>query len=267
VIGGAGVGRGYLNLLDLTAQKFVANPFSLSAGACVYRTGDLARILPDGQVAFIGRMDEQIKIRGYRVEPAEITTVLNRDPAISSSFVTTYSDASGDKRLIAYIVPVSNANLNAAELRKFLGNYLPDYMVPSTFVTLASLPTSSHGKVDRAALPKPSAENTLDDPFEPPQSEIEQWLAIFLTGLLGVAQVGRDDNFFNLGGHSLMGAQLIAKIHQTFGVELSLRHLFDHPTLREISSEIESLVHAKLNAMSDEEARDILESFPNRIPA
>ncbi len=268
LIGGAGVGPGYLNLPEQTEQKFIADPFSGIPNARLYRTGDLARMLPDGQIAFLGRIDEQIKIRGYRIEPGEITSVLDRHPDIASSLVTAYSGDSGEKRLVAYIVPASNARVNAAELRKFLGESLPDYMLPSTFVRLDSLPTSAHGKVDRAALPEPTAENILDDDrFEAPQSEIEQWLASFLVGLIGVARVSRDDNFFNLGGHSLMGAQLIAKVHQTFGVELSLRRLFDHPTVREISSEIESLIHAKLNMMSDEEAQRVLESSPREIPA
>ncbi len=268
LIGGAGVGPGYLNLPEQTEQKFIADPFSGIPNARLYRTGDLARMLPDGQIAFLGRIDEQIKIRGYRIEPGEITSVLDRHPDIASSLVTAYSGDSGEKRLVAYIVPASNARVNAAELRKFLGESLPDYMLPSTFVRLDSLPTSAHGKVDRAALPEPTAENILDDDrFEAPQSEIEQWLASFLVGLIGVARVSRDDNFFNLGGHSLMGAQLIAKVHQTFGVELSLRRLFDHPTVREISSEIETLIHAKVNVMSDEEAQRVLESSPRGIPA
>jgi acyl carrier protein len=130
------------------------------------------------------------------------------------------------------------------------------------------LPFTAHGKIDRAALPDPNAENIMDgNAFEAPQSEIEQWLARFLTTLLGVGRVSRDDNFFSLGGHSLMGAQLIARVHQSFGVNLSLRSLFDHPTLREISAEIENLVHAKLNAMSDDEARRVLESSSPGIPA
>ena len=194
--------------------------------------------------------------------------MLDRHPDIGSSLVTAYSGDSGEKRLVAYIVLASKAHVNAAELRKFLGESLPDYMLPSTFVSLNRLPTSAHGKVDKAALPEPTADNILDDDrFEAPQSEIEQWLASFLVGLIGVARVSRDDNFFNLGGHSLMGAQLIAKVHQTFGVELSLRRLFDHPTVREISSEIESLILAKVNLMSDEEAQRVLESSPGGIPA
>ena len=269
LIGGAGVGLGYLNLPELTAQKFVADPFSKTAGARLYRSGDLARMLPDGQIAFMGRMDEQIKIRGYRIEPGEITAVLDRHPAISSSCVATYSNDSEDSRLVAYLVPASNAKLNAAELRTFLGDCLPDYMVPSTFVTLVCMPTSAHGKVDRTMLPKPTEENTLNDgeSFEAPQSDIEQWLASLLTGLLRVARVSRNDNFFNLGGHSLMGAQLIAKVQQRFAVELSLRSLFDHPTIAEISAEIERLLYSKLQMMTDEEAQRILESVPDGLHA
>jgi acyl carrier protein len=251
----------------LTAQKFIADPFSNKANARLYRSGDLARMRSDGQIEFMGRIDDQIKIRGYRVEPGEITAVLDRHPAIRSSCVAAYSNNSGESSLVAYLVATSDARLNAAELRAFLGECLPDYMVPPTFVIIPHLLMTAHGKVDRAALPKPTAENQLsDDPFEAPRSETEQWLASFLTGLLGVARVGRDDNFFNLGGHSLMGAQLIAKVHQRFQVELSLRSLFDHPTIAEISSEIERLVYAKLQTMTDEEAQRLLESVPG-IPA
>jgi len=263
LIGGAGVGRGYLNGPDLTDQKFIADRFGNNEDGRLYRTGDLARRLPDGQLAFLGRIDEQVKVRGYRIEPGEITALLEQHPAIDSSFVTACSDNSGETRLIAYIVPAANAHLSADELRRFLGEHLPEYMVPSVFVPIASLPLTAHGKVDRTALPPPTSENILhEEGFETPQSEIEQWLARLLATLLGTARVSRDDNFFNLGGHSLMGAQLIATVKQTFDVELPLRSLFDHPTIREISSEIGSLIQAKLNAISDEEARRILETSP-----
>ena len=266
LIGGAGVGRGYLNRAELTAQKFIADPFSKRRGARLYRTGDRVRMRPDGQIEFMGRMDEQIKIRGYRIEPGEITAVLNRHPAIRTSYVAAYANDAGENNLVAYLV-ASQGRPNLAELRAFLGKHLPDYMVPSAFVALRELPMTPHGKVDRAALPKPTPENQLEDEhFEAPQSEVEQWLASFLSGLLKVSRVGRNDNFFNLGGHSLMGAQLIAKVQQRFGVELSLRGLFDHPTIAEISSEIERLVYAKLQAMSDEEAQRLLESSPG-LPA
>jgi amino acid adenylation domain-containing protein len=267
LIGGAGVGRGYLNLPELTSQKFIADPFRGSSDARLYRSGDLARKLPNGQIAFMGRMDDQIKIRGYRIEPGEISAVLNRHPAISSSAVTAYADGSGEIRLAAYIVPTANATLTSAQLRTFLAESLPEYMVPTTFVKLKSMPRTASGKVNRADLPTPTADNTLDDaPFVPPQSDIEQWLASFLTGLLKVDRVSRDDNFFNLGGHSLMGAQLIAKVYQRFAVELSLRSLFDHPTIAGISTEIERLLFAKVETMTDEEAQRLLESLPG-IPA
>ena len=267
LIGGASVGRGYLNGPDLTGQKFVADRFGNNQDGRLYRTGDLARRLPDGQLAFLGRIDEQVKVRGYRIEPGEITAVLEQHLTIRSSFVTACSDNSGETRLIAYIVPAANAHLSADELRRFLGEHLPEYMVPSVFVPIASLPLTAHGKVDRTALPPPTSENILhEEVFETPQSEIEQWLARFLATLLGSARVSRDDNFFNLGGHSLMGAQLIARVKQTFDVELPLRSLFDHPTIREISSEIGSLIQAKLNTISDEEARRILETSPAESP-
>ena len=266
LIGGASVGRGYVNRPELTADKFVADPFTDAPGARLYCTGDLARVLPDGQIEFLGRMDEQIKIMGYRIEPGEITAALDRHPAIASSCVIAVTGESGERQVVAYVVPAPGASLSASGLREFLSTSLPDYMLPSLFVSLASLPINASGKIDRKALPKPTADNIVDDgSFEAPQSEIEQWLAKFLTNLLGLTRVGRDDNFFSLGGHSLMGAQLIAKIHQTFGVELSLRSLFDHPTLREISLEIENLVHDRLNAMSDDEARHLLDSSPPGI--
>jgi amino acid adenylation domain-containing protein len=267
MIGGAGVGRGYLNLPDLTSQQFVPDLFSGVEGARLYRTGDLARILPDGQIAFLGRKDEQVKIRGYRIEPAEIAAVLDRHAAIRSSFVTAASEDSGEKRLLAYAVAAPDTRLSAIELREFLSLHLPDYMVPSVFLQITNLPLTPNGKVDRAALPKPTPDTILEDhAFEDPQSEIEIWLANFLSSLLKVSRVSRDDNFFNLGGHSLMGAQLIAKVQQTFDVELTLRGLFDHPTVREISSEIANLIQAKLNALSDDEAQRILESSPSGLP-
>ena len=207
LIGGAGVARGYLGLPEFTGQKFVPNPFNDDGDARLYRTGDLGRFLPDGRIAFMGRMDEQIKIRGHRIEPQEISAVLERHPEIHASCVSAYSDHLQEKRLVAYVVPAKETRLSPSELRKFVGQYLPDYMVPSTFVQIAQLPLSSHGKLDRAALQEPTTANVLDDDsFETPQSQIEKSLAVFLTSLLGVARVGKDDNFFDLGGHSLMGA-------------------------------------------------------------
>jgi len=261
LIGGAGVARGYLNLPELTAQKFISDPFSTSPGARLYRSGDLARYLPDGEIAFMGRIDDQIKIRGHRIEPQEVTAVLNSHPDVEASVVVAQADASGEKCLVAYVVPAADVRLKAAALRNFLGEHLPDYMVPSTFVRLEGLPVSANGKLDRAALPVPTAENTLEqDAYEAPQSEIQEHLANIVKTLLSVQRVGIDDNFFNLGGHSLLGAQMIARISDTFGVELSLFSVFNDPTVRGMSAEIEKLLIEKLSAMSEEEAQRLLAS-------
>ena len=266
LIGGAGVGRGYLNLPELSAQRFLPDPFTTEP-ARVYRSGDLARQLPDGQIMFLGRVDDQVKIRGYRVEPGEISAVLNRHSAVETSFVTVRAEEAAEARLIAYIVLKPDACPQTNELQSFLAGHLPDYMVPSTFVKIACLPLTTHGKVDRAALPEPTTVNVIsDDRFDPPQGEVERWLANLLTALLRVDRIGREDNFFRLGGHSLMGAQLIAKIQERFGVELSLRSLFDHPSVHGIASEIDKLIRSQLNAMSDEEARHVLESLSSGIP-
>ena len=261
LIGGRGVGRGYLHAPVLTAEKFLPDLFGADPGARLYRTGDLGRFLPDGQIAFMGRLDDQIKVMGHRIEPNEIATVLNRHPEIEASFVCAYSDTSGDQRLVAYVVPKTDMAPKPGDLRSYLGSYLPSHMLPSAFVQLVHLPLSPHGKLDRAALPQPTTENILrDDSLEAPQSPIEEHLAVVLSGLLGVPRIGSEDNFFTLGGHSLMGAQLIAKIRENFGVELSLRCLFDEPTPRGMSIEIEKLIHARLAAMSEDEAQRLLAS-------
>jgi amino acid adenylation domain-containing protein len=261
LIGGEGVARGYLNAPDLTAEKFLPDYFSTDPNARLYRTGDLGRFLPDGQIAFLGRIDEQVKIMGYRIEPREIASLLDKHIAVKKSFVSSYLDQSGMQRLVAYVVPSLTAKPRPSELRSFLSNYLPDYMLPSAFVQLAEMPLLANGKFDRLAFPAPTAENILnDDSFEAPQSPVEEHLASFLATLLGVQQVGREDNFFTLGGHSLMGAQLIAKVRGTFGVDLPLRSLFEEPTVRGMSSEIERLIYAKFSAMSEAEAQRMLTS-------
>jgi amino acid adenylation domain-containing protein len=261
LIGGRGVGRGYLNAPELTAEKFLPDSFGGDPAAQLYRTGDLGRLLPDGQIASMGRVDDQVKVMGHRIEPQEIITVLDRHPEIEASFVCAYADPSGNQRLVAYVVPTTDMAPQPGDLRNFLGSHLPSHMLPSTFVQLSELPLSPHGKLDRAALPQPTSENILrDESLEAPQSPIEEHLAVVLSGLLGVARVSSGDNFFTLGGHSLMGAQLITKIRENFGVELSLRCLFDEPTPRGMSAEIEKLIHARLAAMSEDEAQRLLAS-------
>jgi len=258
-IGGAGVARGYLNRPDLTSQSFMPNPFSTEPNARMYRTGDLARQLDSGELAHLGRIDHQIKILGHRIEPNEIVTVLNRHSAIQSSLVVAAGDACAEKRLLAYVVLNESKDVAAAELRSFLQSELPQYMVPSVFVRLERFPLSRNGKIDRAALPEPSIENTLrDDAFIAPRTPTEERLATMLSALLGLDAVSVNDNFFMLGGHSLLGTQLITQIRGTFGVELALRALFDAPTIEQLSAEIERLVMAQVEAMSDEDVERLL---------
>jgi len=255
-IGGAGLACGYRNQPDLTAERFVPDPFSSEPGAHLFRTGDLGCYLTDGQIAFLGRVDEQVKIRGFRIEPAEIVKVLDEHPAVQASTVVAREVEPGDKRLVAYFVPAAKAQPTHTELRNFIAARVPEYMVPATFVKLEALPLNPSGKVDRTGLPAPNAENTLrDSSFVAPRTPIEERLAAMLALLLDLDRVGVEDNFFLLGGHSLLGTQLIARVRDAFGVELSLRTLFDAPTVSKLSAQIEALLLAKLEAMSEEEAQ------------
>jgi len=252
-IGGAGLARGYRNQAALTVEKFVCLP----DGVRMYRTGDLARFLPNGEIEFLGRLDDQIKIRGYRIEPLEIVAALNAHPDITASVVIAREDQVGEKRLIAYIVMRDDSQLTAAGLRKHLGARLPDYMTPATFVRVNSIPMTANGKADRSALPAPDATNTLrDGDFLEPQTPVEKRLAAIIAPMLNVDRIGLNDNFFFLGGHSLLGTQLITKIHEAFGVELSLLSLFDHPTISEMANEVEKLIFAKLDAMDGQPLSD-----------
>lgn len=258
-IGGVGVARGYLNRPELTAEKFIRNPFGNQPGARLYKTGDLACYLKNGEIAYLGRVDDQVKILGHRIEPNEIVTVLNRHPAIQESVVVAREDACSEKHLVAYVVPNHDSRLAASGLRTFLGNELPEYMVPAVFVRLEMLPLTNNGKTDRAALPAPNLENTLrDEEFIAPRTPIEERLAAMLSALLGLEQVSATDNFFMLGGHSLLGTQLISHIRGAFGVELALRTLFDAPTIEELADEIERLVMARVEAMSEDEVLRLL---------
>jgi len=245
-IGGASLARGYRNRPDLTAERFISNPFSAVPGARLYRTGDLARWLPDGQIAFLGRVDEQVKIRGYRVEPSEIATVLGQHPAVRTSVVVAREDAPGEKELVAYVVLSPDAMVDVLELRKHLLQRLPDYMVPAAFVPIASMPITENGKVDRAALPSPNGNRMQGEAYVGPRTLVEEELVKILAPLLNLDRVGVNDNFFHLGGHSLLGTQVIARVSERFGVDLTLLKLFDHPTVAEMSAEIEDLILAKI---------------------
>jgi len=219
----------------------------------------MARYLDDGQIAYLGRVDEQIKILGYRIEPVEIEAAIDRHPAIESSVVTACGSTCEEKRLTAYLVMRNGTVPTAANLRAFLQNSLPDYMVPTVFVKMPALPLTLNGKVDRASLPESNAENTLrDEVFTAQRTPIEERLAKIVCSLLNLNEVSVNDNFFLLGGHSLLGTQLIVKIRDAFGVDLALRTLFDAPTISELSSEIERLILARVESMSEDEAMRLL---------
>jgi amino acid adenylation domain-containing protein len=240
-IGGAGVARGYRNRPELTAERFVADPFSGEPGARLYRTADRARWRADGEIEFLGRLDDQLKIRGFRIEPAEIVGLLNAHPAVAASAVAVRESQRGDPSLVAYVVPSNGTPLSAAMLRAALGSSLPEYMVPSIFVRLDALPLTTNGKVDRAALPAPNDLNVIRDTAPvAPRTELERQLAAILAELLEVAEVGADDNFFLLGGHSLLGTQLIARVRDVVGVDLPLRTVFDFPTVAGLAGAIEA---------------------------
>jgi len=250
-IAGAGLARGYLNRQEQEAQVFVANPFSQLPNARLYRTGDLVRYLPDGQIAFVGRTDEQIKIRGYRIEPNEIINLLNEFPGVETSVVVARADNGDDKRLVAYVVS-SSQQLTRGSLQEHLRARLPDYMVPAAFVRIDALPLKSSGKVDRTALPAPTTLNTIaDEVYIAPRTVAEKRVVSILAELLGLEKVGVNDNFFFLGGHSLLGTQLIARVRSIFGVELPLRKVFDSPTAAELASEIERLLAAQQEVPAD----------------
>lgn len=259
-IGGAGLARGYLHRPELTAEKFIPHPFSDEPGARLYRTGDLVRYLPDGQLAFLGRIDQQMKIRGYRIEPDEIVSALNRHPAIQTSYVIAHEDAHGEKRLVAYVVLKPDTLPSLSSLQNMVKTSLPDYMVPALFVRLEALPLTPNGKIDRAALPVPNETNMLrDEAFAAPGTLIEEKIAEIVAALLKVEQVGVDSNFFLLGGHSMLGAQLVAQIADTFGVELPLRTLFVTSTVRKLASEVERHLMAELEALGEAEKSRMLE--------
>ena len=257
-IGGTNVGRGYRNQPHLTEERFLPDVFSNRPGAHIYRTGDLGRLLADGSIEFHGRVDGQEKIRGHRVEPDEVATILKKYPNVDACAVIGYGDAA-ERHLAAYVVPKANTRLEAAELRKFLAAQVPDYMIPAMFMLLETLPINSSGKLDRAALPVPSHQPVRDAlTYRAPKSPLEKRVAAVIGEVLNTTNVGLDDNFFLLGGHSLLGTQLVLRIRQQFGVNLTLRSLFEAPTAGKLAATVERLVIAKLQSMPEEEAAALL---------
>ncbi|MBC1213136.1 amino acid adenylation domain-containing protein [Trichormus variabilis ARAD] len=236
-IGGAGVARGYLNRPELTQQRFIPNPFSDEPNSRLYKTGDLARYLPDGNIEYLGRIDHQVKIRGFRIELEEIESLLAQHPLVNAVTVIAREDQPGDKRLVGYIVPKEQAP-TSSELRQFLQSKLPEYMIPSAFVMLEVIPLTTHGKVDRQALPQPDTSrlDTLKVEFIAPRDRLELKLANIWENLLNVHPIGIKDSFFELGGHSLLAVRLMAHINQEFGKNLALATLFQNPTIEKLAN-------------------------------
>jgi acyl carrier protein len=251
-VGGEGVARGYRNRPDLTAERFIVDPSNVEGGR-LYRTGDLGRTLSSGEIAFLGRMDDQIKIRGYRIELNEINALLNEHPSVQASLVIAREDVPGDKRLVAYIVPAAGSQPDEQNLREQIRRRLPDYMEPAAFVWIDSLPLTPNGKVDRVALPRPNENGATEREFIAPRTPVEETLAEIIREVLKVSRLSVDDDFFHLGAHSLLGAQVVARVRGVFGAELKLLDVFDAPTVAELSVKIEETLTRQLNAMTEAE--------------
>ncbi|MBT2510605.1 amino acid adenylation domain-containing protein [Streptomyces sp. ISL-98] len=238
-VGGTGVARGYAGRPDLTADRFVPDPYG-PAGARLYRTGDLVRQLPDGNVEFLGRIDDQVKIRGYRVELGEIQTVLAGHPAVREAVIGIHEPVPGDKRLVAYVVPVPEAEMpGAADFAEYASLRLPEYMVPSAFITLDSIPLNANGKVDRRALPAPDRSSLRSEvEHVPPRTETERLLAGIWSQVLDVEQIGVHDRFFDLGGHSLLMIKVLAAARQV-GLTISVWRMYQHETLLDLAAAVD----------------------------
>jgi len=258
-IGGAGLSWGYLNQPVETAARFVPNPFSNEPGARLYRTGDMARYLSDQNIEFLGRIDHQVKVRGFRVELREIEVVLLKHDEIREAVVIAEAE-----RLVGYVVASGSKPLRVEDLRKFLGRHLPDYMIPATFVSLKTLPLTANGKIDRARLPAPEeARPDLERVFVAPRTAVEKQLADIWSEFLKFDEMGVHDNFFELGGHSLLATQVVSRIRKTFNCEMLLRSLFEAPTIAQLATQIEADTErllAEIEQLSDEEVELLLKS-------
>ena len=263
-IGGAGLGRGYLGRPEMTAERFAPNPFGKRPGERLYKTGDRVRWRTDGNLEYLGRVDEQVKIRGYRVEPGEITDVLRAHAGVSEAIVLVRQDNAGEKRLVGYVVAkTGEEGLNPSDLRSYLQERLPDYMVPARLVLLDHMPLLPNGKVDRRALPAADL-MTEAERYVAPRNAVEEILATIWGEVLGVERVGAEDNFFELGGHSLLATQVIARMNDVFGVEIPLHLLFESPTvaglaerIQEQGLNIEELL-SEVESLSDEDIEVLL---------
>jgi hypothetical protein len=261
-IGGDGLARGYLNAPDLTAERFVPDPFDARPGRHMYATGDRARWRADGTLEFLGRRDRQVKLRGFRIEPAEIETALRAHGAVRQAVVHAVDDG-GERRLVACVTPEQGVGLS--ELRSFLRRHLPDYMLPAAIVALDALPLTPNGKVDHAALLRMHSVPAPAATYEPPDGEVETQLAAIWAGVLGCERVGRHDGFFDLGGHSLLATRIIARVQDAFGVTLPIRVLFEEGTIASMAralaqgADAAADLRARIERMDPAEIRALLQ--------
>jgi acyl carrier protein len=244
LIGGDGVARGYLNRAELTAEKFIADPFSPEEGARLYRTGDLVRYLPERDLEFLGRVDHQVKIRGHRIELGEIEATLESHPEIRQAIVTVTDGADGAPELAAYVTAQGTQPPSVREIRQFLETKLPAQLAPTVFVFLKEFPLTPNGKIDRRRLPKPRV--SPDSHYEAPRNALEEKLAAIWSEALRIDQVGVNDHFQELGGHSLNAVQITFAIRREFCVDLPLQALFDFPTIAGLAAKLEAKTWHKL---------------------
>jgi acyl-coenzyme A synthetase/AMP-(fatty) acid ligase/acyl carrier protein len=260
-IAGAGLARGYLNRPDLTAERFVSNPF---AEGRMYKTGDLGSWLPDGTIEYRGRNDFQVKIRGFRIELGEVEAKLAAISGVREAAVIAREDVPGDKRLIAYLVADEGASLQVTELRAALAAELPDYMLPSAYIQLDAIPVTTNGKLDRKALPAPETAALSAREYEAPQGEIEETVAAVWQELLKVPRVGRHDNFFELGGHSLLAVRIMAALNARLELQVSIRDVFESATVTALAACLQQ--HKQLSALrSDLALADSLDQAPREL--
>jgi len=237
-IGGVPLARGYFDRPDLTAERFLPDPFGAEHDSKLYRTGDLGRWRKDGAILFLGRNDFQVKVRGFRIELGEIESRLGEHPGVAAAAVVALDDAAVGLRLVAYFV--SSDGVGTEALRTHLGEQLPEYMVPAAFVRLDALPLTPSGKVDRKALPDPGDEAYATREFEAPDGRTEVALASIWSEVLGIERIGRWDGFFAMGGHSLLATQVISRVKRCFQVDLPLRCIFETPTVAELAQQIDA---------------------------
>jgi acyl-coenzyme A synthetase/AMP-(fatty) acid ligase/acyl carrier protein len=263
-LGGAGLARGYFNAPDITSQKFIPHPFSSDPQARLYKTGDLARYVQDGNIEFLGRVDHQVKIRGFRIELGEVESALSRHPAIRENVVVAREDEMGRKSLVAYFTVNPGVDASVSELRQFIKQNLPDYMMPASFVLLDQFPMTPNGKLDRKALPAPDQSRPeLEDRYVAPRDEIEESVTNIFASVLKLERVGIQDNFFELGGHSLLATQVISRLYQQFNIDLPLHALFGDPTPEGLAALI---MKKKVDQVDDDELAALLSQLENLSP-